>query len=287
MTPRFRTLIPLVIFSSAVIVAVGMVLGVTGHAVSVGLGRCESCAALLVIALGFTVGGMFVSLLHLGHPLRSWQVIRGIGHSWISLEIALVSGLAILLSGAIVVLRGGDDTSVGTMLLFCASAAGVALMFALAKVYALKPFISWRPWPVQITPLANALLMAAVVYLMLDTAASSKATPLFLYGAIGLDALIAMWRFFHFRHGVNKEAAWVFKKLRPMVVLLYPIHGALLVSVLACTPKYETAAAILVGIAIALQRLGFYASAVKPTPRTEMARLKAERMTAAIQPYPQ
>jgi len=56
----------------------------------------------LVLALVLGVAGLTASILHLGRPERAWRAMNGIGHSWLSREVAALSLFTALATLAVV-----------------------------------------------------------------------------------------------------------------------------------------------------------------------------------------
>lgn len=112
-------------------------------------------ATLIFMALG-----AILSIVHLGTPLHSPFTIFNIGSSWLSREILLVILVCFSLGGSIWL--QGRDQKRANWLYYISIALGVALLFAMSKVYN-SPFMpNWAGAQTFFLFLATALLLGSL-----------------------------------------------------------------------------------------------------------------------------
>jgi DMSO reductase anchor subunit len=115
----------------------------------------------LLLAIGPVVGlALFSSLLHLGSPRNAWRAAANLRSSWLSREILG----ALLFAGAgaaFAVLRWSGAGSAGLRHLFAlaGAASGVALVYAMARVYRIRTVPRWDTPLTTISFFATALLL--------------------------------------------------------------------------------------------------------------------------------
>lgn len=152
--------IPLVLFTVLSQWAVGIVIGVTilewfkpKFMESVGK---NSLKKALYTALGVSVLGTIVSMLHLGNPFKGYTALLGTTHSWLSREIiAVITFNVLLVILTYIWWKMSHKTGVRKGLGLLTSLIGVVLVFVSGMVYfqmALHP--AWNNW----TTFANFLL---------------------------------------------------------------------------------------------------------------------------------
>lgn len=143
---------------------------------------------------------LLLSVLHLGSPTRAWRAVTNLQRSWLSREIFLAlaftaaGGLSTALrmaSGAGVVLRSAAAV--------VAAALGLALVYAMVRVYRLRTVPAWDSPFTAISFFATALLLGTLgvgTGLVLDARvpAGLAAPPLHalaLAAALGFGAELA------------------------------------------------------------------------------------------------
>ena len=115
----------------------------------------------LLIAIGPVVGGaLLASLLHLGSPRNAWRAAANLRSSWLSREILC----ALLFTGtgaAFALLRwsGAGPAGLRTSLALVAGASGVALVYAMARVYRIRTAPHWDTPLTTVSFFATALLL--------------------------------------------------------------------------------------------------------------------------------
>lgn len=248
--PAFASHLPLVFFTWAMLAAAGLALGAA-------LGGPPW---LTRPALALVIAGGAASFLHLGRKARAHRSLRGLGHSWISRE-ALLSALF----GAALAARAA-----GAGLAWPAALFGLALAWAIVRLYALEAQPFWRAWPNALAPL--------VVVAALGAAAGRRFPVLLAIGALDL-LLVALRRRLH-------RAAW------PGLAAAFPALGGAVeagfaprvlatVAALGFGFAGRTAAATgCLAAALLLDRFTFYAAARQHAPSARIAELKAMRIAA-------
>jgi len=118
----------------------------------------------LVVAAAAAALGLLASLLHLGQPLLAWLALANVRGSWLSREIALALLFVVALAG--VVLTHGDGRfapflrAAATAL---AVAAGLALVFAMARLYMVAGQPAWDRLVTPVSFFASTMLLGLVV----------------------------------------------------------------------------------------------------------------------------
>ena len=102
-------------------------------AVDLAVGPSRTTAGL---ALALALVGVAVSILHLGRPERAWRALAGLGHSWLSREVAALGAFAVL--AAVAVVTGSAVVQAA------AAVAGLAAVACSALLYVATRRPSWR-----------------------------------------------------------------------------------------------------------------------------------------------
>jgi anaerobic dimethyl sulfoxide reductase subunit B (iron-sulfur subunit) len=152
----------LVAFTLMAQTAVGMLAALTVARWSGGFGVATNGAGpqmlASLVAIGFlAVGAMAVSFLHLGRPQNARRALSNLRSSWLSREVLFMS----LFAGGCVALSGlelfgvgiggplagiearSDAVSVADGVALATVAAGLALVYAMARVYRLRTVPAW------------------------------------------------------------------------------------------------------------------------------------------------
>lgn len=130
--------LPLILFTVCAPAGVGALWCAT---VSAGMGQ-EGMALLIAVSLVFTAVGMFASIVHLAKPFRAPRSISNWKTSWLSREILIVSGFALLTAlCAFVAVAGLNEIRIA--LLVCASVVGLVLLFAISTAYRVHGQPGW------------------------------------------------------------------------------------------------------------------------------------------------
>ncbi len=283
MDEKFSGMIPLIIFSSLLPVAVGIETGVV-IVCFVNPLSIDIILSGLLWSLGFTLlSGVFV-LFHLGHAERGPLIIHGISHSLLSREVILFLCFGILLVANIFyLLSAGQGTLVVTLLTVCA-VSGVATVFTIGRVYNLPFQIMWRGNISSFGPFIGSMVIALAVTFILSGRAGLQTTFLVLLLVLVIvDALISILKLKRFIVLGSSQFVLVFPKQRVFVMVCSVIKLILNVSavVLLIVGHYKVTLFLLT-YGLFLDRTAFYASSAMKTPKEEMAILKNERMKAAL-----
>jgi anaerobic dimethyl sulfoxide reductase subunit C (anchor subunit) len=156
---------PLVAFTLLSQTAVGAFLTLGALDLWAGTLAGEAAARLLtnglLLSIGPVVGlALLSSLLHLGTPRNAWRVAANVRTSWLSREILA----ALLFAGtgaAFAVLRwsGAGSAALRDLLALAGAASGVALVYAMARVYRLRTVPHWDTPLTTVSFFATALLL--------------------------------------------------------------------------------------------------------------------------------
>jgi len=118
----------------------------------------------IVVAAAAAALGLLASLLHLGQPVLAWLALTNVRGSWLSREIALaIVFIAALAASALP--QAGDRWApvLRTAATALAVVAGLALVFAMARVYMIAGQPGWDRATTPITFFASTLLLGLVV----------------------------------------------------------------------------------------------------------------------------
>jgi anaerobic dimethyl sulfoxide reductase subunit C (anchor subunit) len=118
----------------------------------------------LLVASAAAVLGLLASLFHLGQPLQAWLALGNVRGSWLSREIVLA--VAFVAALAVVTLmpvagRGGTRQAAA----LCAGVAGVALVFAMSRLYMVPGQPAWDRLDTPIAFFTSTLLLGLVMTL--------------------------------------------------------------------------------------------------------------------------
>ena len=168
---------PLVTFTLLTQMAVGAFLaivaidlGAAGHANQASTEAMCNTALLVIVPLAFA--GLLSSLLHLGAPRNAWRALANVRSSWLSREVLLAlvfCGLAGL--SAVLAWIPFATPSVRSAMALTAGLTGVALVYAMARVYRLRTVAGWDTALTTVsffatTVLLGSLLVATLIALM-------------------------------------------------------------------------------------------------------------------------
>jgi anaerobic dimethyl sulfoxide reductase subunit C (anchor subunit) len=159
---------PLVAFTLLAQAAVGAFLALgaldVGAAALTGQAVPRPLADATLLAIGPVVAlALGVSLLHLGTPAAAWRAVANLRRSWLSREVLLAVGFA-LTGAAFAALRlSGRGRAVLQPALAGATAlAGVALVYAMARVYRVRTIPAWDTPLTTLSFFASALLLGSL-----------------------------------------------------------------------------------------------------------------------------
>ena len=137
------------------------------------------------LAVGTVMGAaLLISLLHLGTPAAAWRSLANLRSSWLSREIlcALLFTVTSTLSAGLRATHAGP-ASFGDAAVVVAALAGIALLYAMSRVYRVRTIPAWDTPLTTVSFFATALLigtLAAGTWLVLlpGTPGASPAGPL-------------------------------------------------------------------------------------------------------------
>jgi anaerobic dimethyl sulfoxide reductase subunit C (anchor subunit) len=115
----------------------------------------------VLLAIGpVMVAALAASLLHLGAPAAAWRAVANVRRSWLSREVVLAVAFA-LAGGSFAALRvsGTGPAQLRTLLAVATALAGIALVYAMARVYRVRTIPAWD------TPLTTTSFFAAALLL--------------------------------------------------------------------------------------------------------------------------
>ena len=122
----------------------------------------------LGVAAAAAALGLLASLLHLGQPILAWLALANVRGSWLSREIALAIVFVVALA-ALALTHAGDRSAPSLRVAASALAAvvGLALVFAMARLYMIGGQPAWDRFTTPATFFASTLLLGLVVVVAL------------------------------------------------------------------------------------------------------------------------
>jgi len=117
----------------------------------------------IAVAAAAAALGLLASLLHLGQPILAWLALANVRGSWLSREIALALVFVAALAASALTHAGGRwAPPLRTAATALAVVAGLALVFAMARVYMIAGQPAWDRPTTPITFFASTLLLGLV-----------------------------------------------------------------------------------------------------------------------------
>ena len=195
---------------------------------------------------------LFASLLHLGTPRNAWRSLANLRSSWLSREILFALAFAGL-GGLFTALRwsGAGAPALRSWVALAAGLCGIALVYAMARVYRLRTVKSWDTPLTAVSFFATTLLLGSLgvgtgLVLLPDVPDALVTGPL---RAIALVAAGC------FGAEVAAEGGGTLHGIRRLLLLV----GLALCVVLLLAAGRATALVVLAfGVALAAQVLGRY-----------------------------
>jgi anaerobic dimethyl sulfoxide reductase subunit C len=124
--------------------------------------------AVLLVAAAAAVLGLVASLLHLGQPLQPWLALANVRGSWLSREVALAVVFVAALGALALTHAGGrGPSSLRAGAAFVAVVAGLALVFAMARLYMVAGQPSWDRLSTPVAFFASTALLGLTVVVAL------------------------------------------------------------------------------------------------------------------------
>ena len=273
MDKKFSDLIPLVIFTSFMTVASGLMCGLT----LMQLFEPEMIFSFenLHIISGITLFGFGASFFHLSKKLRAVRALFGMKKSWLSREIFFGSIFMFLLLLTFI----NEYLSLGihlNILFSLAAITSLITVYCVGMVYNLDVQLSWKGSLNLLSPFVSATLIATTYY---QSQMDSSYIPVILL--LALDFYYFMKRYkllltkknltsFHFPHLIIPSI--VYLQIRGIITfLLLP-----LLLILGFVPFY------LPGILVVIDRITFYSSAIQINPEKGISRVRNKILEQAI-----
>jgi DMSO reductase anchor subunit len=104
--------------------------------VAVGVSITATSGTHRALAAGLAALAMAGALLHLGRPAMAWKALRGLRTSWLSREVLLLGAYGVLASVSVA----------APALAAVTAAAGVAGVYASARLYVVPGRPAWNSW---------------------------------------------------------------------------------------------------------------------------------------------
>lgn len=272
MDKKFSDLIPLVIFTSFMTVAAGLMCGIT----FIELFEPEMVFRFsnLHIITGISVAGFSASFLHLAKKVRAVKAVTGVKTSWLSREI--IFGSAFMISLFFIYFNQYSELGLSNHLLFpIVTLFALLTVFSVGMVYNLPAQIAWKGSLNLYSPFLSALLLAVTYY---QSQIASSYLPViillcadFYFFTKRYKLLLSKknMRIFHFPHLIIPSV--VYLQIRGIItILLLP-----LLLILGFVPFY------LVGVLVVIDRITFYSSAIQISPDCGVAQVREQILRQA------
>ena len=283
MSERFSHFIPLILFTAMVAIAAGIMTGAGALMLSGAWIRPGTLRLLLVAAVLTVAGGGLAGFAHLGRPLNATAVLRGLGHSYLSMEAFLCLIFGILSASALFALQAfGQSQSAFLLLITAACAFGLLSAVLTGLVYGLGAQLSWKTPANVFGPFVSALLLAnsIAVILTLKHGITIFISSFFLLWCA--DFVLAAVRLVFFERNRRRNRYVVFSSLSKYAVAMGLIRLILmiLVSAVFIIDAYP-AAPFIIACAIIVDRFCLYASCVRTPPAAVLGEEREKRLSAA------
>ena len=277
MDGSFKHLVPLLLFTTLIIIAAGMVLAVGD--IHLLLYPWEHTSSFLTISLVLIIVASLTSLLHLGRKERAHRAFIGLANSWLSRE-AVFAGLTGLFTAVSLGLALIGSAGFGfVVLLSAASLASIILTVSIGMLYNLPVQLSWNGTENSLAPLISSFLLCSYVFVFWAQGLSFSIAFFVIWI---LDVFLFLLRASTFIRLGKNEHVLLFPSLRPYVFSGLAARfilsvGLMLLIVLDehALPLYFICATVL------LDRFCLYAGTAQLSPKAEIASIKDQRMKAA------
>ncbi len=158
---------PLVAFTLLAQAAVGAFLRLGALELAAALGAApvprplaDAVLVGIVVAIAAALG---TSLLHLGSPGAAWRAPANLRTSWLSREVLLALAFALAAAGfAALRFAGWGTAALRPTLAALAALCGIALVYAMARVYRVRTIPAWDTPRTTVTFFAAALLLGSL-----------------------------------------------------------------------------------------------------------------------------
>ncbi len=142
---------------AAVFLLLPLALGFSGHASAEEKAFRLGAAAGIVLLAAFAAG---LAFFHLGRPLRAPSALRNIGGSWLSRELILLLLFGLAAAGS--VLAEWKDLGAASWLEVLTAAAGLAFVFAMARIYSLPAVPDWNSGRTTAAFFSTAIILGSM-----------------------------------------------------------------------------------------------------------------------------
>jgi DMSO reductase anchor subunit len=253
---------PLVVFTTLAITGAGLLS--TPLVAALVAGTPATAAPALPWGAGLLAAGLAVSLLHLGRPGRAPQVIRAIGRSRLSTEVALAGVALIAGIGAALLPYTSPLLDAAT------GVAALAFLLALGLVYSLPGQPTWRGAVVGM-PLTMGLGFGVVTIAGMWDGAVAAVAPV-AAAVLAADIILLLLR--------RLALAWPPASLSPRHPSVFAHRHALLAARLALVDilpgcfmiaGLPRIAALGLGVGVLADRVTFYGLAAPATTEADLA----------------
>ena len=225
--------------------------------------RSAAWAALLVAAIA-----MFASTLHLGRPAYAWRAVRMWRRSWLSREVLLFTAFAGLGVGYAVALWWSGTLAM--LLGSCTVAAGLAAIFASARIYVVRARPAWNSGHTVVEFFLSAAFTGSIFTALLLPEARRQLLP-FAAGVAAISLLQQIIRLLWLANSdvfeMRATARLLSTRLRPWLVLR--AAGLITACILLMSSSSTVAGSFAVLIlALALEILGRWLFFVSVVPKS-------------------
>ncbi len=261
---------PLVGFTAAAVTGAGLTAAwPLAWALSAGTYLPGRMMAACIFAL--LLGGLAVSVLHLGRPLRAAFALRRAGRSALATEVLFASLSA---GAACLLLFSPERGAVALLLWTLASLASLALLASVSWVYWLPGQITWKGLP-ALSALPLGLLTGLVAHTMAAPLCSGVSS-LAAVAITAIDAVIWAGRCLRVERGRTAGTPahpWVMTRRR----LVYGLRFLLVTLPASAAALRWSGPIVLVtlGLGILVDRFAFYGLAVMQTTEHELVRIES------------
>jgi anaerobic dimethyl sulfoxide reductase subunit C (anchor subunit) len=121
--------------------------------------------APLAVSGALAIAALAVSLLHLGRPGNAWRSLGNLRTSWLSREILFMSLFTVGWAGFFLLEVLGASASIVEGVALGTGAVGVALVYAMGRVYRLRTVPSWDSVRTTLGFLLTALILGTLTVL--------------------------------------------------------------------------------------------------------------------------
>jgi DMSO reductase anchor subunit len=287
MAESYRQQLPLALFTTLLPIGIGIEIG-AGLAGKTGNLEPPTLLRVLILSFACTFLSAILVLFHLGRKGRSAKALKGIDHSPLSREIILAASFGVLLAADIVILHLQGATSLFYILTGLTGFIGAAAALSIGMVCNLAAQSSWQGILNTMGPLTGVCLVALSLIAGIHRDQQPPvALMISLLAILIIETLIFTRRIVVYRCiAKNDPHQLTFPHYRFFILGCSAIKGIIFLATvfLIISQKLEPIV-YLAALTYLVDRLAFYASAAKQTPRATMDRLKEERMQAALEAH--